>query len=71
MQAITHFLSGIVIHARVERNRLGEMQAITHFLSGIVKSICYSVEHMSVTQWSIFGITSVVLGFLCLRSTKH
>ena len=46
------------------------MQFITNFVSQIVHGISYSVEHMSVLQWSIMGTTSVVLGFMCLRTTK-
>jgi hypothetical protein len=47
------------------------MQSVENLISGIIKGICFSVEHMSVTQWCILGTTSVVLGFLCLRSTKY
>ena len=46
------------------------MQLITNLVSQITQGICYSVEHMTVMQWGIVGTTSVVLGVLCLKTTK-
>ncbi len=42
-----------------------------HVLSEILKGIVYSVEHMKPVQWLVVGAASVILGFLCLKSTKH
>lgn len=48
------------------------MNSISNFVTGTLQSfwkgIAYSVEHMSVTQWCILGTTSVVIGFLLLRT---
>ncbi len=50
------------------------MQTLLNYVSGgfqgFWKGIVFSVEHMSVTQWSILGSLSVVVGFLLLRTNR-
>jgi len=53
-----------------DRIEIQIMQYLSKLGSEIVRGIVYSVEHMTVTQWAILGTTSVVLGFMCLRTTR-
>ncbi len=43
---------------------------IWSFIAGVGSKIAYSVEHMSLTQWGIFGFASVIIGLIALRSQR-
>ena len=49
---------------------VSSMHSLEKQFDAIVRGIRFCVEHMTVTQWCIFGTISVVLSFLCLRSTR-
>ncbi len=46
------------------------LEYLNYILSGLLGGVKYGVEHMSVVQWSVVGITSVALGFLLLRTQR-
>jgi choline-glycine betaine transporter len=46
------------------------IDGISNFIAGIGSKISYSVTHMSLTQWGIFGFASVAIGFIALRSRR-
>ncbi|MCU0711902.1 MAG: hypothetical protein MUC43_07565 [Pirellula sp.] len=35
------------------------------------KSLLYSVDHMTPTNWAILGTVSVIVGFMLLRSQRY
>ncbi len=41
---------------------------IFNFLSDTVGRIDYSVNHMNLTQWGIFGVVSLSIGVMAMRS---
>jgi choline-glycine betaine transporter len=66
---------------KVETTFLGNLYVRESIVDNIIKrigtslgdfwnSLLYSVDHMTPTNWAIFGVVSVAVGFMLLRSQR-